>query len=248
MAWFSKKPQSPSLVPASLLGQLHAFGQACWQAKLNGHPVRDPRYSWDNFFSQFLSAYNTNLTQAIAEIHKAAGSDVFARYGGYQVVAEFDAACKDPLYLSMIDAALELMYTRGLSSGYMTGYERDRWVETHGDLRTSFDRIVEVAQPSVDAVPNLVIEPGQNVMVAKMGPSELDNQFWIERLDGSTYVAFSMRQWDNDAVTLTRCEEKQVNTSDSLGGILRNVGDFLRTPTYWAHPDLAPYFPERRSF
>ena len=244
MAWFARRPKT--LVPSEVLNQLNSFGNASWDSKVNTQPITDPRFDWSNFFSKFLPAYQADLTQAIAELHAAAGADPLARYGGYRVVAEFDGACKDPLYLDMMDAALQMMYDRGLSSAYMTGYERDRWVETHGDIRTSFDRIVEVATPAIDAVSGIELEPGQSLMVTMQGPGPLDNQFWIERPDETTYGAFSMRLWDSDAVTLTRCEEREIGTFDTLEGVLRRLGAYLRTPSYWVHPELDPYFTERR--
>jgi hypothetical protein len=135
------------LVPGEVLRQLGAFGQASWDARLAGRPVDDPRFGWDGFFSKVSSALRTDPTQAIADIHAAAGTDALAQFGGAQLVAEFDHGSHDPRYLEMIDASLQMMYDRRLSSGHLTRYEADRWIATHGDLRTSFDRIVEVAPP-----------------------------------------------------------------------------------------------------
>ncbi len=114
---------------------------------------------------------------------------MYARYGGYRIIAEFDAGLKDPLYLDMMDAGLWFMYDRKLSSGHMTGYERDRWVQAHGDVRTSFDRIVEVAPPEHHVVA-IDLRPGGSLIVAKLGPGPLDNQFHIERTAERTYGAF----------------------------------------------------------
>ena len=111
-----------------------------------------------------------------------------------------------------------MMYDARLSSGLMTGYEADLWVDRHGDLRTSFDRLVEVAPPAPGAV-ILGLVPGQTMMVAMNGPGELDNQFWIECTETSTYRAFSMRPKDSDATALTRYEEKYVGEFDSADGV-----------------------------
>lgn len=243
MPWFSKHPVT--LVPNEVLGQLIAFGRAAWDSKVSGRPITDPRYDWANFFSKVLPAYQTNLSQAIAEIHGAAGDNPFAKIGGYRVIAEFEPENKDPLYLDMMDACLQMMYDHGLLSLHMTGYERDRWVDTHGDIRTSFDRIVDVAPPQ-HHIGNVALAPGESLMVAKMGPNALDNQFWIERIDETTYGAFSMRKWDSDAATLTRCEEESIGKFDTADGVLRSLGKFLRLAPNWAHEQLDPYFPERR--
>ena len=144
-----------------------------------------------------------------------------------------------------MDEALQRMYERGLSSGHMTRFEADRWIATHGDLRTSFDRIVEVAPPLGDMA-SVDLTMGGALMVAKMGPGSLDNQFWIELNDCGVYGAYSMRKWESDAVALTRCTEDDIGQWDTADGILRNMGSYLRTRPYWAHEQLEPYFTERR--
>lgn len=132
MALFSRQPKP--LVPRAILGQLNAFGRASWEAKLASSPVTDSRFDWMNFFTKFLPAYQTDLPRAIAEVHAHAGADLMSRYGGYRLIAEFDGSCQDPLYLDMMDAALEMMSERGLSRAYMTGYESQRWAAKQGGV------------------------------------------------------------------------------------------------------------------
>lgn len=245
MAWFSRRTPS-TLVPVIVLEQLGDFGRASFEARVRGCAVDDPRFEWNNFLGQFLPAYQSNFTQAIAELHAAASDDPFARFGGSRVVAEFDGASKEPLYLDMIDGGLQLMFDRGLSSGNLTGYETDRWIQTHGDLRESFDRIVDVAVPENPEV-RVSLRPGQNLMVAKMGPNPMDNEFHIERIDDQTYGAFSMRERESGDGTHTRCEEREIQQSSNVADLLRALGEYLRRPPYWAHDELQPYFPERRN-
>ena len=101
------------------------------------------------------------------------------------------------------------MYERGLSSGHLTGYEAQRWIETHGDLRMSFDRIEEIAPPDPNALMELVPElaRGEALMVAAMGPRSDDNQFYVEHLPDGTYGAFSMRPRSTEEPAPMRCEE-----------------------------------------
>ncbi len=158
-------------MPGEILSQLSAYGQASFDAKVRGRAVTDPRYDWSNFFSRMLVAYQTDLARAIAEIHAAADRDPYAMYGGYRVIAEFEPASQDPLYLDMMDAGLRLAYDCKLSSVHLTGYEIDRWIKTHGDLRTSFDRIVEVAPP-VNHMAQVSLAVGDSMMVGVMPASE----------------------------------------------------------------------------
>jgi hypothetical protein len=245
MPWFSQR-RSAGLVPGDILKQLSAFGHASLDAKARGQSVTDSRFDWPNFFSRVLPAYQASPTQAIAEIRAAAGTDPYAMFGGYRVIAEFEPAAQDPLFLEMMDAGLRLMYDRKLSSGHLSRYEADRWIDTHGDLRRSFDRIVEVAPPEQHAV-SVSLAPGQSLLVARMGPGELDNQFFIERTGESSFRAFSMRKWNSDAVTLTRCEEPTIPESETAGGLLRSLGRDLGLRPYWAHEQLDPFFSERRN-
>lgn len=243
MGWFSKRPKP--LVPRKLLEQLGPYGRAAWEAKINGQAVSDPRFDWTNFLSGFLPAYQKDFDRMVAEIHAAAGDDPFARYGGYRVITEFEADSVNPLYLQLMDVGLGMMFDRGMSSGSLTGFEAQRWIARHGDLRTSFDRIedIDVSQARSGG-PDLA--GGEELMVARMGPRDLDNQFWIERLPTGTFRVFSMRQWESDSVTLTRCEEQTLPSSGSVEDVLRGLGEHLRMEPYWAHEQLVPYFPERR--
>lgn len=234
-------------MPAEVLGQLRVFGEASWEAKVSGQAVTDPRFSWENFFSKAASVYRARPTQAIEEIHAAASGDPLAQFGGYALIAEFEPTTPDSRFLEMLDASLEMMFDRGLSSGHLTRYEADRWIATHGDLRTSFDRIVEVAPPPPEHSADVPLAPGETLMVATMGPGALDNQFWIERTNDDTYGAFSMRQWESGDTTLTRCPENSIGQWDTCDGVLRSLGNYLGSRPFWAHDQLDPYFTERRN-
>jgi hypothetical protein len=244
VGWFSKR--SSTAVPADVLNQLGAFGEASLEAKVSSRPVSDPRFSWENFFAKASDALRASPSQAIGEIHAAAGADQLAQFGGYSLIAEFDASSSDPRYLEMLDASLQMMFDRRLSSGHLNRYEADRWIATHGDLRTSFDRIVEVAPPAPDHAAEVTLAPGETLMVATMGPDALDNQFWIEHTNAGTFEAFSMRQWESGDPTLTRCAEDSIGKWESVEGVLQSLGSYLGTRPFWSHDQLDPYFTQRR--
>lgn len=63
-----------------------------------------------------------------------------ATVGAYRLLAEFDGDLRDERFVALQDAYLNLMRDMGFSSMHLTGYESSRWIETHGDLRSSFDQ------------------------------------------------------------------------------------------------------------
>ncbi len=234
------------MVPADILNQLKAFGEASFEAKVSSRPIADPRFSWANFFSKASEALRANSAQAIGEIHAAASDDHLGQFGGYSLIAEFDATTTDARYLEMMDASLQMMFDRQLSSGHLNRYEADRWIATHDDLRTSFDRIEDVPPPPPDHTAEVTLDRDESLMVAMMGPGALDNQFWIEHTITGTYAAFSMRVWESGDATLTRCAEDSIGSWESIEGVLQSLGGQLGTRPYWAHEQLDPYFTQRR--
>lgn len=240
---------SSGLIPPSVLEQLREFGALSLDTRTKGVPLNDTRFGWEPFFSLVLRAWQADPARAVAELHAAAGDDPYAKFGGYLVFAEFDPSSKEPLFLDLCDAGLDLMYERGLSSGHLTGYEAQRWIETHGDLRTSFDRIEEIAPPDANALTELLpeLDRGEALMVAAMGPRSDDNQFYVEHLADGTYGAFSMRPRNTEEPTPMRCEEPTIRHADHLAGVLQGLGEYLRIQPYWAHEALQPFFTERRS-
>ena len=232
---------------------LAEFGGAELEARGRGRNVEDPRFSWDTFHRHVCIPMTEEplRDRVIQEIYAAAQASPepeLATMGGYLVLAEFDFHMRNPRYLEMLDASLRLMRSRGFSSGHLRRYEADRWIETHGDLRTSFDGLVDVLPPEPDAAPETkTLGLGESRMLAKLGPGELDNQFHAERRNDGSYIVYSLRRRDADAYTIERYSEDQIGAFSSLPELLRALGDYLQSPTFWADDDLAPYFPTRRS-
>jgi hypothetical protein len=141
MPLFSKRPRT--VVPASVIGMLEAYGQAALDARRRGSPVDDPRFGWDNFVGPVhMVMFGNGRDQVIQEIYEAAQGPAASKqtvFGAYRLLAEFDGGLTDQRFLELCDISLEYMRSLRLSSGHLTGYERDRWVATHGDVRSSFD-------------------------------------------------------------------------------------------------------------
>lgn len=250
MRLFGGRPRTA--MPASVLTSLPAFGDAALDARAAGRPVNDPRFDWESFLGPATSAYRVAGTEkATSEIVEAVSSGPgreSAILGAYSLLAEIDPESRDPRYLSLIDEVLELLRTRRFSSGHLSRYEADRWVETHGELRSSFDGIYEVEVPDPGAQPAATsLEPGTSRVLATTGPPPEGNSFFAERSPDGSYLVFSERLKSDDEPVRMRYEEPQLGTFDSLEELLRALGAMFGTRPYWADPELDPYFPRRRS-
>jgi hypothetical protein len=240
------------MVPQHVLASLADFGEAGITARLHGTSVTDERFSWGNFFEPVSKIFfGGSREQLIEEIFNAARGEIrqpFASIGGYLLLFEFEPGLKDERFLSMQDRTLDYLHSIKASSVHLTRYEADRWIECHGDLRTSFDGIYEVAVPGPpEASPDYKpLEPGQSRLLARMGPADDDNRFFGEHRADGKFIAYSERAWSDDDPTLKRYEEAQLGNFDTLPDLLRALGSMFGTPTYWADEDLAPYFPSRR--
>jgi hypothetical protein len=259
MSLFSKRPRS--VVPPSVIGMLEAYGQAAIDARRHGAPVDDTRFGWDNFMGPVhMAMLGNDRDQVIQEIYEAAwgtaapgttarGTTVSERrvFGAYRLLAEFDGGLADQRFLELCDISLEYMHSMRFSSGHLTGYERDRWVATHGEVRSSFDGIVDVAVPSREDLP--IARPlglGESRLIALTAPLPSGNAFYAEHRSDGSYAVFSERPRSSDDPTRVRCDETFLGTIKDLPDLFRAVGDMFGTPPFWADDDLQPYFPARR--
>jgi hypothetical protein len=144
MSLFGKRGPA-DVVPRDVLDLLEVYGRAAFEARLRGSKVTDPRFGWPNFLGKVSVVYQAHPDRTIAEIHAATANNPFARFGGYRAIVEVGpGTSRDPLFLELMDAGITMIWERNLSSGNLNRYEADRWIELHGDLRSTFDHIVDV--------------------------------------------------------------------------------------------------------
>jgi hypothetical protein len=250
MSLFQRRPKT--MVPENILALLPTYGAAALSARAAGRPaVTDPRFDWPLFFGPVQRLMVDDRERVIGELYEAAVNAEDrekATVGAYQLLAELNPELEAPRFLSLYDDALEHMRKAGFSSGHLTRFEADRWIATHGELRSSFDGIVAVQVPGADELPTVrPLEAGDFRMLALTEPLPNGNAFFAEhRLDG-TYLVYSERPHSLDNPTRSRYEESQLGTFDSLEGLLRALGEMFGTPPHWSDEDLEPYFPHRRA-
>lgn len=247
MALFNRRPIG--VVPASVIASLADYGKAVIASKQSAAPVTDPRFGWDYMSPVVLAMNDERRDRVIQELYDAARTAAdrpMATVGAYKLLCEWDGNLRDERFLALRDDYMNLLRDMRFSSGYLTGYEAERWVEIHGDLRYSFDRITDVAVPSGDQVPPAKdLQAGQHRRVALTGPLPDGNEFYAERRADGTYGVFSIRPNSSDDPTRVRCEEL-LGPFGTMADLLRALGADFRIRPYWADEDLDPYFPGRR--
>ena len=250
MALFAKRQRT--VVSADVLGRLGAYGEAVLESRRAGRPLTDPRFDWSDFVGpvhmELMSGDRESVIRELYDAAVAAPDRDLATVGAYRLLAEFNESLDDYRFLRLYDASLEYMRTLGFSSGHLIGHEARRWVDVHGDLRSSFDGIFEVSVPSPEHAPDVEsLNPGDAKKLALTGPLPEGNEFFGERHADGTYAVYSIRQRGDDDPTRERYDETYLGTFGSYPDLLRALGDMFVTPPYWSDDDLEPYFPARRA-
>jgi hypothetical protein len=243
MGLFSSR-QPKTVLPPEVLNGLAAFGRARLQAR-SGHPV-DDMFGW-RFVGPVVNAHSNSAKQQVIQelFDKATTADDrdLSTFGAYVLLAECDPESRDHRFLELLDSALGYMHRQRLSSGHLTGYEAQRWVEVHGDLRTTFDYIIEVEVPAVgeNLVQELEVETSKLLALTDALPD--GNAFYAERRADGNYGVFSERQRSSDDRTRSRYEEDQLGAFGDMESLLRALGAMFGRRPYWADDVLDPYFP-----
>jgi hypothetical protein len=251
MGLFSRRPRT--ILEPEIPASLTAYGQAIIDGRRAGRGITDPRFGWENFILPVRRALLCDDRDgAIGELCDAASmaDDArLARVGAYGLLDEASVELDDERFLALRDDALDYFRAQRFSSGHLTRIEADRWIEVHGDLRSSFDGIVDVDPPAPGEVPEpqSLDEPGGARMIALTAPLPDGNAFFAERRDDGMFVVFSERQRSDVDQTRARYEEDDVGAFPTLTGLLAAVGQTFGTPPHWANDDLLPYFPSRRA-
>jgi hypothetical protein len=229
------------------MAKLGEYGRASLRRR-GGAPM-DERFRWEYVGPVINGLGGPDREAIILELWEiGSGSpDPFVTIGAYSLLDEGNSPEDDPRFISLRDTTLEYLQANGYSSGHLTGYEAQRWVVTHGDLRTSFDRIVDVGVPSADmADPLPELGVGESKLLALTEPLPSGNAFYGERQAEDRYSIFSERIRSVEDPTRQRYDETYLGIFTSLRDLYLALGTMFGTRPYWADETLEPYFPERR--
>lgn len=154
----------------------------------------------------------------------------------------------DERYLQILDRALEVLRSDGVSYTSVPPFAMDRWTSVHGyggsrplGWPSALDHL---GVPSAkDAPPIEDLAAGESRKLAQ-APAAPANMIYAERRpDGSIQAVVErahpetgeLRRWDWEGLN-----------ADDYPSFLRELGDRLVTHSYWAHDDLIPCFPCRQ--
>jgi hypothetical protein len=249
-----KRGERPVL-PAPVLTHLAEYGQDVLTSR-SGSPAGQ-RFGWDYVGPVGDALRGPKRDRAIQELYDAARSAAnqpMVTFGAYNLMLESrtltlepGVATRDKRFLELCDSSLDHLHRLGYSSGILRRDEADRWIEVHGDLRSSFDNIVDAVVPEPSEAPAAAdLHPGETRLVALTAPLPEGNAFYAQRQAGDSYIVFSERQYSNDDPTRARYDESDLGVFAAMPDLLRAVGQMFGTRPYWAHEDLEPYFPRRR--
>lgn len=245
---------SKAQVPSQVTAQLAAYGNACLAARRAGRPLTDPRFEWEPFLQHVhipMAASPGNAAKIADELHDVAVASRdrdAAVFGAYRLIAEFNAEFDHRGYRTLFDASLAHLKAEGFSSGHLTGYEAARWAQTRGSVRETFDVVYEVQTPLIgDGSEVTPLSAGETRLLALTGPLPDGNGFYAERSADGKYSVFSERPRSDEDPSRQRYDESFLGTFSDLPNLFAAVGEMFGTPTYWAHPELIPFFPRRRA-
>ena len=251
----SRSPQYLTATPEALarFGELAFGGESPLPPGLQGIPPGEldaPAVAFHTIAGAdaFTAAANRRL---LDELRAAAdlGGD-WAYVGAFLVSWNTVAPDfrEEPVYLEILDRALEVMRTDGVSFTSVPPFAMDRWKARHG-----WGEIMPAGWPSaLTEIP--VVSPEDAPPVEDLGPGELRklaqapaapaNIVCAERRgDGSIQAV--MEGADPDTGQVRHWDWEGVSAPD-YPAFLRLLGDRLITHSLWAHDDVLPYFPCRR--
>lgn len=205
-------------VPGSVIGTLAEYGKAALASR-SGSPI-DQRFGWDYISPVVLAMAGAQRERVIQELYDAAHAapgQPLVTVGAYSLMSEADHTSRDPRFLELRDATLEYMRRMRYSSGHLTRIEADRWIERHGDLRSSFDNIVGNVIPTPAEAPAVKdLSPGETRLLALTGPLPDGNAFYAERQGDGRYLVFSERPRNSDDPTRARYDERELGTFTAM--------------------------------
>jgi hypothetical protein len=199
------------------------------------------------FYMPGIEAARSNPEALVREVCSAAQkSGSWALVGAVRLLMELavpaDVLSREPQYLAVLDEELLFLQAQRVGAGALRPFEADRWISTQGSLRTFIGYELAEVPPVGEEGPVRELQLGELWKVAQLGAHPDSNVIFIERRERALFCVLTEAPVSD--IDLRR-QRWDWFSGDTLVGVLRELGDRMVTPPYWADPALAPFFPWR---
>lgn len=226
-------------MPESSLATLAMFGRN----HCNGVDP-DPSQTVATLYMPGMSAAQSQPEELLNQLVDAGfARGGWALVGAVRLLMELDLVRRfagQPRFLSLLDESLLFLQREGASSGVLRPFELDRWIETHGSVRTFIGyELADLPDAGREpAVENLPV--GEFRRVAQLFPQPGSNAIYVEHREENVYFAVTQAPKSDEDPERVMWDWFSAPT---LVALLRELGERMVTPPYWAHDELLPYFP-----
>lgn len=256
---FNRKPEPPRRLLSVHPEELSSLGRAAFGGDSPYPQGLGPVLTYsDQWLLEALerSGHPAAGTQAWSEFEEtclvelfelARTHDEWTKVGALCVVANLNTNVqqRSPLCNVLILEALEFLRRDGLAYGVLPSFALDAWADAFGHdgiAPAGWPSALEtLPRPDVATLPKpQPLGHNERRLLAVRNLGGLERRYSVESRGERFYCVIEgidpddgvMKAWDWPGAD-----------SAQLTGLLDVVADKLITPTDWAHPDLAPYFP-----
>lgn len=230
---------TPVLLPDSALATLAMFGRN----HCNGLDP-DPSATATTLYMPGMTAAQQGPEELLNQLADAGFSrGGWALVGAVRLLMELGVErtfSAHPRYVELLDASLLFLQSQGVSSGVLRPFELDRWIATHGSVRTfiGYDLAPVPDAGQEPAAEDLPV--GEFRRLAQLTVQPDSNAIYVDHRAENVYFAVTQAPKSDEDPERIMWDWFSAPT---LLALLRDLGERMVTPPYWAHEDLLPYFP-----
>jgi hypothetical protein len=228
MALFRRRPQTARL-PADILMQLERFGRFHYEPQQ--YPLPSPILEADMY--RLAQSDQAGFLADLAAVIAPTGG--WAAYGGMKLVMSvIGPELNEPNYNAIVMAGLQFFRSHGVPTSRLSPNELGLWHRLQGD-QTPW--LAGRPAPPDRLTP---LRPGEQRRVAQVAPGPHANVIYVRAAAPSRYVAVIDGEYSE---TDPQRVQHDWYEAASLHQLYLRVGEAFQTPSYWADPELEPYFP-----
>lgn len=228
MALFGRRSRTGRL-PADMLTQLEQHGRFSYGPQQNSPPA--PTIEADMYF--LAQNDRDGFLADLAALVVPTGG--WSAYGGMKLVMSVIGSDLDqPDYNAIVLTGLQFLRLHGVPTSRVSPNEMRLWHRMQGE-----DTPWLVGRP---APPDRLtpLRAGEMRRVAQVAPGPHANVIYVQEKSPGSYVAVIDGEWSEDDPRRVQNDWYQAK---SLHDLYLRIGGAFQTPSYWADPELEPYFP-----